>query len=359
MGLGLTAGVLALAGCGGGGGGGDAGESGAGGEGGTPAPGPVSNLPPRTGTFGGGQGKVLFVAGGDYPQSLIEFDLASRQAKTLFRLPRDGFHLVGGVTRANDGRLRVTDYKLGLDTRSTAYLLNPGGAVIREFPLVDSIELGAALAPDGKTLAYTRFGYDSSGDWVDAIDVIVVDVASGSATQIRLVNPDFAAYGRDVEDAVGVHPVWAADGTLYTLSNIGLSRVDLAARTTMPVHVMGQGSVANAAFKPDGSEVWYQTKAGDSSSARIWSMNLATGALRRRSERSAGGDQMAPSFSPDGQWMLFQDIVLTYLDFDVSSAHYVAAIRMTEPQIDTHNEETEIRGINSDRYTGSGRMLWF
>lgn len=360
--LSLAAGALTLTGCGGGGGGGGA-ETPTGQDPTVPDPATTtggSRLPPRTGSFGGGQGQILFVAGGDYPTQVIRFDLASRQLVvlgTFRRAERTGFHLVGGVTRANDGSFLVADYQLSLNEISRLYHCAPDGTVIRSVDMVDTIVNGASLSPDGRTAAYVNFAYGDG--WKTINSVFVVDLASARTTRILLVDPNPALLPEGWGPSRGGQTIWAPDGTLYVLNGSGLSRVDIAAGTTTPLHVVALEGPDNSVVTPDGREIWFDCKRDGIISKRLWSMDIASGALKSRSVREQGGDHFAPNFSPDGQWLLLQDIVLTYVGIGISSAHYIAAIRGIDTPFDTHKQSTEIWTADGVRPTASRRMAWY
>lgn len=366
--LALMGGLVTLAACSGGGDGtpsdpavpADGGTDGqAGGGGGGSVAGSTGDTPPPAGVFGGGQGRILFVNGA----SVFEYDLATRQIKGLGTYRQEaGFELVGGVTRANDGSFLVCDYKLVGSNRSRVYHCDPAGNVVHAYDLKDSNVVGASLSPDGTRFAYVHTWIDADkADWMTMREAHVVDIATGAVTEIRLIQPtDPNAPQRSYEDRVRQQMVWAPDGTLYGMTSIGLYRVDMTAGRSDLLHSFQIDTPIHPWIHPDGREVWFTYDDEAEGGERIGAVDIATGALRKVSASSNGlNAHLAPSLSPDRQWLLMQDVQTTYVVIGFVYRYHVAAIRLSVPPIDQDGVPTEFKQANGEKFTATGQMAWF
>ena len=368
--LGLMGGLVTLAGCPGGSdgdGGGGGGDSSSGGSSGGSSGSRGSNntsgstsgdTPPPSGMFGGGQGRILFVNGA----SVFEYDLATRQIKGLGTYRQaEGYDLVGGVTRANDGSFLVSDYKLS-GNNSRVYHCDSTGKVLHAYALKDRNVVGVSLSPDGTRFAYVRTWIDSSKfDWMTMRECTIVDLATGGVTEIRLIQPtDPNAPQRNYEDRVRQEMVWAPDGTLYGMTSIGLYRVDVAAGRSVLLHSFQIDTPVHPWVHPDGREVWFTYHDEPESGKRIGKVDIATGAFSKISASSDGlNDHVAPSLSPDRRWLLMQDVIAKYNGLGFTYYYHVGAIRFTDPPINQDGVPTEFKQANGEKFTAFGRMAWF
>ena len=364
--LGIAASLLTLAGCSGGGksddsAGGDGGGGGGGGGGsnGGGNGGAVSgNVPPASGVFGGGEGKILFTES----SSVYRFDLLSRQLSRLGTYQKNTEdRLAGGITRASNGNFLVTTYS-DLKYRSRAWYCDSQGTLIRDLDLGTSTLWGSALSPDGTTIALVNRWLDTSGvNWTPIYDVRLVDVATGAINDVRLIAAtDPNAPVRNYEDSVMAQMVWAPDGTLYGLTSIGLYRVDRQAGRSVLLHSYLIGSTLNSFVHPNGREIWFSYADEEQKGTRVGSIDITTGVVTRRSASSSGLDEhRAPCLSPDQQWLLMQDVLTRYTGIGFSYTAHVAAIRLQIPPIDQRGVPTEFRDAAGDKFTANGRMIWY
>jgi len=204
-------------------------------------------------------------------------------------------------------------------------------------PTVIKVEPGSGyhpkLAPDGRTIAYTRRNDTDTSIWIGSIN-------GGPAYQLEIGlngdcamdwHPDgktlvFDCYKPGTDGPVviwtmalndkaprlvsekvrmGSHPVWSPDGSLIAFTSM------VNAKTA--IHTMGPegqnirrltdtgGEDWHPAWSPDGKSIVFTSDhTGD---GEIWMVNVADGKLRRLTDDPAHDDRAV--FSPDGKRLAF------------------------------------------------------
>ena len=355
--LGMLGGVLGLAGCGGGGGGGG-GSSGDGGQTQTP----TGNVPPASGAFGGGQGKILFVEGGNSPRAIYQIDLATRKVAGLASFGDDDLlaYYVGGVTRANDGSFLVT-YQRSMSARMHGIRHHSAnGDLISDIQTEYILPQDATISPDGRFAAYTPLSYQKipgrATDFDNEIRIELLDLRSRQARYGVLV-----ALGEGPSDKrsyVTSAPIWTPGGQLYVMTKDKIFHIDPQILTSRSVAYDLDGA-SNAVSAPDGQSIWFSNPKGNPGGSTIWSVDVTGGVSTRRSLRSSFGGQYAPGFSPDGSWLLMHENELRYFPGVLMASYYVCAVRNTGEVIDTQNLQTAIRTAENSGFTSSGRVAWY
>ena len=320
----------------------------------------TGNVPPATGTFGGGQGRILFVAGGDRAKNVMQVDLATRQLTTLATIQGSVFRgLYGGVTRANDGSFVVVDYEL---TGPLSNILHyaADGSLLRSYPTGARLLNGAAISPDGRQVAFVDSVLvkvrDSYPFYEREYCLFMLDLASGQIAETVLIG-----HAEPPEDKISIRAqaVWSPDGTLHVLASAGLYRIDRNTLAATRLHQPDIGNPYAVVPSPDGGSLWFHQGRGNPYGGTIWSIDIASGALSPRSIRSRSGGQYSPCFSPDGNWLLMQETSLTYLGIAIASYYYICAIRRTAEPIDTQDLRTAILDGGGNGFTASDRMVWY
>lgn len=342
--------LLGTAACGGGGGGGeeDSTPTNRGGSGGrSPDAAPVS------GSFGGGQGRILFVSG---DKTFHELDLASRRVTKLADIGgRYSAEIEGGLTRANNGRIAVMVDTGELDLPVEIRIYSASGALEFTHPAyfwgIHSRD-GAAISPDGQQVAVVGTAPLNDNWRVDNLIVVLVEVASGRMT---LVVAESAS-------ELNLTPTlcWSPDNTLYLLTEKALYRIDRQNGTATKVHAMDLAPPYAAMVTANNREIWFHQGRGNQYGGTIWSLDIASGQTRRRSLRSAGWGQHSPVLSPDGQWLLAQEgvsgsdyVSVYWIDY------YITAIRLTDPPIDVHRFADEVLDAAGKKLGSKSRMVWY
>ena len=320
----------------------------------------TGNVPPSTGAFGGGQGRVLFVAGGNYTKSIMQVDLASRQLQTLATIQGSVFRQIfGGVTRANDGSFVIVDYELSGPASQILHYA-PDGGLIRAFPTGKSFLNGAAISPDARQAAFVDTAYIKVSNSYpfsrDALRLFLMNLQTGEIAYTDLMAPQEEPSDKG---PIRTGAIYTPDGRLYVLASNGLYRYDPSSHSTTRLHTPDIGNPYNVVASPDGASLWFEQGRGNPYGATIWSIDIASGALTRRSIRSRSGGQYAPAFSPDRQWLLLQETSLEYLGIAINSYYYVCAVRNTAEPLDTQDLRTAILDSAGKGFTASGRMVWY
>lgn len=318
--------------------------------------------PPATGAFGGGQGQVLFVEGGDYPQTVKRFDLGTRRVETLAKPRSAGFFaLRTGVVRASDGSFVVIgDDSTKVGSSRTIFHYRADGSLIRTRDTSLVVTRGLALSPDGGSVAFAQKVMVNIGDrfptWRDALRVSVMDLASGVERSGELLGTADPPLDKSVYNP---RVTWAGDGSLWVLSELGLHRIDPA--TAVPTRV--QSTVVDdpvtLTASADGRHLFFEQRRGNPYGPTVWSLDVGSGALRQRSRRSASGHQYAPGLSPDGRWLLMQQARLTLAGTAVLSAHEISAVALTDDPVDTQSLALVLRDAAGNPVLASGAMAWY
>lgn len=343
---------------------------------GGPSPTVGGNLPPTTGTFGDGQGKILFVEGGG-SYGISEYDLATRQVQRLNHALEQVF---GGVSRANDGTFAIVrNHGPGasmaiLHHQADGTLLHKWSAPPQRTPGTEgqpnpfglndrprnAFYEGGALSPDAKTIALAE-----STLLGKRLEVGILDVQSGTWVFKDLLGASDLPQDKSTLRA---STFWSPTGELYVLSDVGLHRIDRTTGEGTLVHGVKLESPGAPVMSPDGRTIYFERFFGNSSGGTVWSMDVASGELTRRSIRSGDGKQFSPALSPDGQWLLMQEVG--------SGSYYIppgplnpvgaggiqfviSAVWLSDPPIDTQNLNVWIRDSTGQPLMGHGRMVWY
>jgi TolB protein len=135
-------------------------------------------------------------------------------------------------------------------------------------------DLMPAWSPDGRTIAFSR------------------QAAEEGMPDVWLVGADGSDPRRLVEG--GLAPSWAPDGSRIAFE--GLGGVATVKPDGSALRQLASGG--EPAWSSDGRTI-VLSRAGD-----IWRMRAADGAMQRRLSRTAA-EELEPSFSPDGRWVIF------------------------------------------------------
>lgn len=150
-----------------------------------------------------------------------------------------------------------------------------------------------AVSPDGNRIAYTQI--------------------SDSVPSVWLMDRDGSSPGRLIEQAWD--PAWSPDGAWILHASdrggtIQLWRVSAGGGQPEPLTSMA-GLRGRNDWSPDGA--WLATYAGEPWHREIYRIRLMDGLVERLTD---GGNNLAPSFSPDGQWITFTSYRDHYGDDD-------------------------------------------
>lgn len=337
--------------------------------------------PPASGPFGGGQGKIVYVDGGTtLPRCIFEIDLMTRAVRDVAAVSDNPpYWLQGGVSRADDGSFIVsgwdptqlpviTDYTTGAlseaPLRPKIFYFRADGSLAQSYSLELRAQNGAAISADGKSIAFAR-----STNFGSKLEAVLIDIGRGETTLIELLGSNDAP--RD-KSTLSARPVWSATSRLYFLSGVGLHRVEAGHASI--VHRVALRTPGAAIFSPDERVIFFDQAAGNARGTTVWSMDVATGSLTRRSIRSQDGFQSAPALSPDGQWMIMQEA--DFADAESNStpalgppsatnglAQYVptpvSAVRLADAPLDTQGRVFSIRDAAGFSVNAHGQMAWY
>ena len=363
--------ALHISGCGGGEDGSNPGSA-------PPSPTPERKAPEGNFPFGGGLGKIVFAEGMILPKSISELDVATRRVRTLVKLgPPPSFVFVGGVTRANDGTFAVIGHDwTDLSRSSTIYHYELDGTLIRKWEVPRTIIAGGvsmrrplfteggALSPDAKSIALAN-----KSVLADRLEVVILDVPSGNFVIRDLLGPNDSP-----RDKTNLHAstVWSPAGELYVISEVGLHRVDRATGAGTLMHPVTLFHPRAPIMLPDARTIYFDQDFGNPHGGTIWSMDIASGEITRRSMRSGAGSQYSPTLSPDGEWLLLQEVdypggvfvpapifAPNPLIGAVAFPFVVSTVRLAEPPHDTQNLQAEIRDAAGKVHSAQGRMVWY
>ena len=348
---GLAVGMFGLVGCGGGGGGSDSAG------GGQPAPSVGGQTPPKSGSFGGGSGKILYVEMAYAPTSVKELDLASRKIRTVVTLQRGEYE--GGVTRASNGTFALLVSVLR--EKSTIYIHRDDGSLVRSFPLKDYTMPAVAISPSGQYVVYawadTR---NATSIWTDDNHLLaeVIEIASGKEREFTLLDDEVSPRDKSLY-ALTACPIWLSDTVFCVMFRGGYVQVDIDSGSVTRVLDDKFPRPEVVSVGPNKSELWFQSPNGNPYGSAIWSLSLADQAIKQRLTRSKGGYQYAPTFSPDGQWVLMQqgDFLTGVVGAGLSTV--LSAIRASSEQIDTEGLDVAIRDVGGGLVLAMDRMAWY
>jgi hypothetical protein len=314
----------------------------------------------------------------ELPRSIAELDLTTRQVRTLVKLgPALTIAVInGGVTRANDGSFAVIRDEMDFDHSPIIYHFQADGTLIHEWEMPHvgvgvgvirprpAFRQGGALSPDAKSIALA--GHTLLGA---RLEVVILDVQSGKFVIEELLRANEAPL-----DKTNMHAstLWSPTGELYVISEVGLHKVDRATGEGILVHPVELIEPQAPSMSSDGRFIYFSQRRGNPRGGTIWSMDVASGELTRRSMRSPFGNQSSPVLSPDGEWLLMQEANLIGSVFvpapiftpnpligATATPKNISAVRLSEPPIDTQNLNTWIVDAAGQFHSAVGRMAWY
>lgn len=196
------------------------------------------------------------------------------------------------------------------EQRRRLYRMSPTGGNIRA--IVDGGSGAQLYAPevsrDGDLIVYARF-VDGQGQ-----DITVTSLNSGNT---------WTVFDASDEGVSAYDPVWSPDGSqiLFTAGEAGVSRdlyvADADGSNRQRLTSRGDLGGRND-WSPDGRTVAFY--AGSRPNRHIYTLDITTGSETRV---TSGGDNTAPSFSPDGQYIV-------YMSFDSNDNAQVFRMRLSD-----------------------------
>lgn len=356
----ISGGALFAAGCGGGGGGGS-GDNDTAVSPSPPAPGTPSDAgtrspdaAPISGSFGGGQGRIVWVLG-VRNDAICEINLSTRVVSRLVELPGVRLKILGGVTRAANGRLAVLVDTGTLDAPVQVRIYEPNGAQAFShagyFWGIHAKD-GAAISPNGQYVAIVGIAPFDTSFQTDALTFVLIEVETG---QRRVMAVEIADELGDLSPTLA----WTPDNRLLLLTVNSLYEIDATTAEAVRRHAVDLAGPSAAMVTADGRELWFHQGRGNQYGGTIWSLDIASGEVRRRSLRSTGWGQHAPGISPDGQWMLGSEGVSRTDGASVFLSFYVTAVRLTDPPVDVAGLPDEVLDATGGKLQGTQRMAWY
>ncbi|HXI17293.1 MAG TPA: hypothetical protein VNM48_13090 [Chloroflexota bacterium] len=162
----------------------------------------------------------------------------------------------------------------------------------------DRVSRQPSWSRDGQRIALTKL-------WTSGSDVWALDAEGRSAQELT----DFT-YREDTRQNYALQPIWSVDGTrVYFLSQEGtedtqLWQVELAGRRRQRLVAHGEqfGGIDHARLSPDGLALAvssFQPGRGPADRPQIWTYALPSGPWRQLTDAPAGAYD--PEWSPDGR----------------------------------------------------------
>lgn len=206
-----------------------------------------------------------------------------------------------------------------------------------------------AISPDGASIA---FASDRSGNW----DIYVMPISGGRAVQVTSDSAD------------DVHPSWSPDGRSLVFSRQGQA----SGRWEMWVTEVANPAVANfigygvlpqwcpvAATGTNGSDkVLFQLgRERGRRTFSLWTVELSNGTTSNATEIASSAETalIDPSWSPDGQWVVYTEVPVSGGD----SRPEWATLWMISPQGESKVRLTDGTGLAlSPVWGGNGRLFF-
>ncbi|MBM3599542.1 MAG: tandem-95 repeat protein [Alphaproteobacteria bacterium] len=311
----------------------------------------------------GSGGAYLFDAGGDAGDTFVVGG-SGNDTITDFEVGIDRLELQGGATIAgyretdanNDGRIdTIADLSdggsvtmlgvSGIAPPQTAeaivfsskrasgnddlWIMRPDGTGARQMTLGPNNDFDASISPDGTKVAFTRHlaGTDYTNVWVK-------DLRTGAETQLTSSNmegaPDWSPDGTQI----AFHSYRAGNGHIWVMNADGGGQRQLSTATTDTMPDWGtdgyiyfqstrdhrdlwdiwkMSPVTGSATRVIGGNQEYQPAVSDDGTKLAWAdipgISIANidGSGAHAISIGGGGEHALPDWSPDGQWVMYQD----------------------------------------------------
>jgi Tol biopolymer transport system component len=246
-------------------------------------PTPEESPPPLTPIPAGEQliGKIVYVCYRDSFDEICLMDTdGSNQTRLTFNpatdfypsLSSDGNSVVFSSRR--DGRFEI--YEMTTDGRMLTRLTQDIGSAF-----------APTISPDGQLVAFTNVTNGNQSIWLMTRDA-------------EILKPLTDQGGEDLD------PAWSPDGKYISFASdrggdgtqlffIDLESLEIRQVTFNVANIGGRND-----WSRDGQALAFY--AGEPGAREIFTVNIATGAL---TQLTNGGDNLAPSYSPDGRWIVF------------------------------------------------------
>jgi Tol biopolymer transport system component len=219
--------------------------------------------------------------------------------------------------------------------------------------VMNELNIGPALSPDGKYLAFL-----SSRELFD-IDLFLADAKTGEVLR-RLVSSDRDSHFeslRFIESAGG----WSPDGrqlafVTFSKGDNYLSIVDVESRKTTHQKVPGVDAITQASWSPDGKQVVISGQASGVSDLFIYDLDSKQ-VRRLTSDKYA---DLQPVWSPDGRSIAFVSDRSRWTSFDtlVFGEHTIATIEVGNGQVRVLPLFQNAKHINP-QWSPDSRSLYF
>jgi Tol biopolymer transport system component len=244
---------------------------------------------------------------------------------------------------------------------SDIYVQRAGSRTMTQLTRDPAQDMMPKLSPDGTKIAFSS---DRSGNW----DIYVMPVQGGKAVQVT------------TDAAHEIAPSWSPDGTQLVYCRLGAN----SARWEMWTLPLGNPNTANfigfglfpqwspvAASGPDGSDlILYQL--GRERGRRgfgIWTIQLQNGEAMNPTQIASAADRalINPSWSPDGKWIVFAEVLLNNPDSmdgngvfqPPAPAVNQSAIRLVSAEGDGDMRVTFANQLAVNPVWGSNNRLYF
>jgi Tol biopolymer transport system component len=203
---------------------------------------------------------------------------------------------------APDGNSLIFDHWDGTDYGWSIWTVNADGTGARQLPTGPGMAYGGAFSPDGQRISYFRLP-DPSDDAEVEIDVMRLDGSDRRAiVSHRKGVRGPTSWSR--RDRIAFTIIELAPPTVWAVNLDGSARTKLTAGGTFD---------DDPAWSPDGARIASSTGVYDGSNWVAYPIRVASadGSGSRMVTAGTSGPDEHPSWSPDGQWILFDHVSST------------------------------------------------